>query len=451
VVAARVVETGPNPTFELALTKAEKAPVEDVRSARLTLEAPAESSLKLGDVAVVRVIQRMGEQALVDVGGNLSWIRFPAGLSPEFAFNARIVAVHPRILYQIDSSAASQKAGETIEGVVTRSTGSNRFEITSESGRFDAIGNAEAPVGSRLLLRVEKQSDLIAARIIDYSPPLKEVAGAILRDNLAALPPREQVFKDLLLMVREANIASPGDSTLKRLSDFLESAVGQPPDTQGVRRLLREGGLAFESRLSEWVKDGKSSPDVLRGDLKGMLLELVSARSDTGHGISSELRATAEQYLRHIESQQALNLLSSSSGQGWHFEIPFAFGDNLTSVQVEVRPDPDARGGGSRGKGSGSKLLFLLELGGFGKTRIDAHVEGTGIQARFQVEEGPAAEFINSRLPMLRGVLEEMGFGTIALESKSVAGEGMKEIEEPDPVMDLIDRTIVEKLVNLKA
>lgn len=63
-------------------------------------------------------------------------------------------------------------------------------------------------------------------------------------------------------------------------------------------------------------------------------------------------------------------------------------------------------------------MLFLLDLEGFGRTRIDAYITSKTLKVIFYVEQGGAVTLLRSELPSFRETLHSLGYGEVFLAVK---------------------------------
>jgi len=183
---------------------------------------------------------------------------------------------------------------------------------------------------------------------------------------------------------------------------------------------VRDGGLHYEAKLLQLAEE---NPQVLArvadGDLKGLLLQAL--RDMEAAPIRSEaqsLAASIANHLEHIETQQAVNLLAQMHGEPYRLEIPFFSGQGLATAFLSI--EPDGRGGkeGKGAKRQGYHVLFLLDLEGFGHTRIDAHITSKTLKVIFYVEQSGVVTLLRSELPSFRETLHSLGYEEIFLAAQ---------------------------------
>jgi len=65
-----------------------------------------------------------------------------------------------------------------------------------------------------------------------------------------------------------------------------------------------------------------------------------------------------------------------------------------------------------------SNVLFLLDLEGFGQTRIDAHLTAKTLWVAFYVDQSSAVALLQSALPAFRETLQSLGYEEVLLVAK---------------------------------
>ena len=97
-----------------------------------------------------------------------------------------------------------------------------------------------------------------------------------------------------------------------------------------------------------------------------------------GRSTPSDDLAPLVRYVSQIEHQQAVNILAQTQNEPIQLQLPILPGDVLTSVLPSIKQGAEQRhSDGKNGKRApaGYRILFALDLAGFGQTRIEVHVK----------------------------------------------------------------------------
>ena len=105
---------------------------------------------------------------------------------------------------------------------------------------------------------------------------------------------------------------------------------------------------------------------------------------------------------------------SASSGS----KLPFFSALGLSTAFLSIEPDGRGSGEGKDGKEQGYNVLFLLDLEGFGHTRIDTHITAKTLKVIFYVEESGAVTLLRSELPSFRETLQSLGYEEVFLAAE---------------------------------
>jgi hypothetical protein len=199
---------------------------------------------------------------------------------------------------------------------------------------------------------------------------------------------------------------------------------GSPPHVQQLEKLVRDGGIYYESKLLAAAKaEPEQMPELARGDLKGLLMAAVQAADELPRG--SDLKAAIHAQLNHIETQQAVNLLAQLDTGGFQLQVPFFNGSWFSTAAISIEPDGKGTAERRDNHAAGYNLLFLLDLENFGRTRIDARVSSHELRAIFYVDRESSIALVREAIPGLRETLIGMGYRDVFLNAKS-----LKEIPE---------------------
>jgi hypothetical protein len=127
-------------------------------------------------------------------------------------------------------------------------------------------------------------------------------------------------------------------------------------------------------------------------------------------------------HLENIESQQAVNVLAQGKGEPYQLQIPLFTGQGMTSAFLSIEPEgqgngeAEKRGNGEKGKGY--NILFMLDLDGFGQTRIDARIGEKSLWIAFYVNQNSSVALLQRELPAFRETLQSLGYEEVLLVAK---------------------------------
>jgi hypothetical protein len=415
-------------------------------AARVCEADPSEAQLSLGPVRV-RVRNLLGWRS-----GDLFHARVIRTVTPPAI---EVIPGEPR-----EQPALEMRPGLKLTATVQRQISPRRFVIQLGSRVFEGATRTPLTPDVDLMVRVERGGRQPRVRILEQSPSIEATAKQILKLRLPTLPPLDEAFQALARHVRTLTSRPTSElperfrSALSRLQRYLENTPLDSLHGIQLRELVQRSGLGFEKRLADSVDNPIRLGQIAREDLKGMLLEMAAFEPwPASSQLLTDLRQSVEQVLGHLEVQQATNLLKSISDGGVRLLIPFSLGGHLTTAQVEIRRGRDA------GKHRSSRaaphpsttLLFLLDLEGLGKTRIDAHVGIDSLQASFFVEEEDSVTTLRSGLPDLAHTLARGGYPSVRLEAFPLEGTDPLRIEEPVDMIASGDEEEAVRLINFRA
>jgi hypothetical protein len=180
--------------------------------------------------------------------------------------------------------------------------------------------------------------------------------------------------------------------------------------------------LQYEAKLARAVSEGgEALARVADTDVKGLLLR---ALRDLGQAPASPgteaLSAALARHLGNVETQQALNLLALLHGGMFQLQVPLSAGKDLTTAFLAVEPDA-GQGRRREGTARGYNVLFLLDLEGLGRTRIDAHFTGEAVRVVFYLEQAEALGRVEAGFPAFGGLLRSLGYDDVLLAARPVA------------------------------
>jgi hypothetical protein len=336
------------------------------------------------------------------------------------------------------------------------------------------------PVGAKLPVRVEQLRPQLVLQVLsevrqdgqlEAAPGMQQEAVHILRANIAHHAPSSallQVLEHDLTALIEHPPHGEIPSSIVKLHTLLTTLFPHeiPPTAEQLAAFVRDGGLHYEAKLLQALAgDARAFTKVAESDLKGLLLQVLQeVEAQTPHAdpsapemVRAQLQsvaahvadstttrqpttalsgkeATSSQtppqgliasithHLEHIESQQAVNLLAQAQGEPYQLQIPFFTGQGMTTAFLSIEPEGQGNGAtgqqGNEGKGKGCNVLFLLDLEGFGKTRIDARIGEKALWIAFYVDQPDSVSLLKEELPGFRETLQALGYGEVLVVAK---------------------------------
>lgn len=295
------------------------------------------------------------------------------------------------------------------------------------AGREVTLPTAEPiPVGARTLVQIESTPEGVTLRPL---PPNNVPPTRIAEAVLNALPQRPEVGPTLQALVKSlgdlpAANATPEVAQLKTLLAELIPSRNEAPTAAQLAKIVREGGLQYETRLAKLPEDAPRDQvrEVANGDLKGQLLRLLHATASKGSGDATQPLPAAKQALDAIEIQQTINTLAQATGGTFQLNLPLAGPAQWMTMQFAVQPDPTERDGeappGGRSS-SGFNLLMHVDLDDLGDTWIDARVTGKNLSAVLYLESASGRDLARTQSAELKSALREAGFESILVDVRS--------------------------------
>lgn len=382
------------------------------------LTPPAQQpALEVGQEIIAQIkAQLPGGRLLIDVQDTLLEAEAPPGLSVGAELSARVEQLRPQIVLHI------LDPGDSLDAEATRilranlphqvSAGDSLHVLQQELAQLVDLPAEEAPPVS-----VAKLQTFIKDLWPDDTPPTAEQLTTFVRDGglhyeakllrLAAAPPQvlahaaETDLKGLLLQTLQEVETVAGQA---QVANPLPAAAGTPPVA-----------LHLDLHLAE----KKARPALFEEGGQG---EQAGATVLAGHAERQSLAASIVNHLDHIETQQAVNLLAQAHGEPYQLQIPFFTGQGLSTALLSIEPKGGRKqetGKGRSGeKGTGYNVLFLLDLEGFGQTRIDAHLTAKTLWVAFYVDQSSAVTLLQSELPAFRETLQSLGYEDVLLVAK---------------------------------
>lgn len=246
-----------------------------------------------------------------------------------------------------------------------------------------------------------------------------EVATALIRaapapDLAATLKPLQA---ELATLSRAEAVPAAVRDAATAVRDALRALVPdepRPPVAPELHRLVENGGLHFEAKLSRLAEPASAAHAAteLKGDLKGDLLKLLQTAQELG--VASQATA-ARAALDGIESRQATQVLAQATSTPYMLQVPFPDGGGWRTLHLSVdrevpRHTADPEGGGR------FRMLMHVPLTELGDTWIDAGLSGGSFRAAIYLDRADVRARVADALPELRAELRADGFEEVFLD-----------------------------------
>ncbi len=446
-----------------------------VRTTLLGILGSEAPPLRSGEMLPVQALLARPDRTVFSVRG-VNVNSEVGGFQNGQTYWAEVVSGTPNIVVRIQSSAQEQslQASEGFKPSSSHSTPPPKASVLFP-GDFQAGTNLTARVLSRLpsgdfLLDVGgrqlaaplpegiREGEKLLLRV-EESPQGTHQARVLERlQNLISRPPSRLPLADSLgLLSRQLKAllaGGDGSSAIHRLASQVEGMIGgdDPPTPRRIAGLIEEGGLQYEAKLARIVSEGRpqSLGPLLQNDLKALLLR-VQSEIRLQPELSqpwSQLAQSIDRQLNHIETLQSANLAAQGQSASFQLEIPFLAGGHLSTVELFIQPDGGQSDGSAQQSEKGFNLLFLMDLKGLGRTRVDAYLSGNSLRAVISIQQDRVLGILESLLPRLEKSLQQAGFpqtqlGVRLLEQQQPSADGLDDPDNREAVapagLNLID------------
>ncbi len=288
----------------------------------------------------------------------------------------------------------------------------------------DSVIEADSPGGltrgQNLRLRVEQLQPQIILHITEAEPTIQAEAVRLVRQHLPAHADEgellENLEKILNATIQDPQMEASPRLKLLQLVETIERLLPsqRPVSAEIIKSLLEDGGLFYETKLAHATSSANEGLDaILHDDLKGILLASLE------HAKTPELNNAIHAQLDNIEAQQAVNLLHQLNDGAVQFQIPFFNGTGFSTATLCV--ERDGKRSDQRHASDGSyRLLFLLDLENFGRTRIDAYLSEQSLRVVFYVDRDHSLAMLTEEIPAFQEVLSSLGFRQVWLAAKHI-------------------------------
>jgi hypothetical protein len=318
--------------------------------------------------------------------------------------------------------------GLELEATVVDELAGGRLLLQIGGSIIDADGPAGLTAGQQLRVRVEQLQPHIILHITEAEPTILSQATTLLRQHLPAHADQGELLENLqkMLAAHLQKLDVEGRAAPSHLVRLLQAIENLLPakgviTPELVQALLENGGLYYEAKIARAAALGLEDVEaIVQDDLKGLFLAVLEKAPDPGPNLLRSVNAQLE----NLEAQQAVNLLHQLNDGAFQFQIPFFNGNGFSTATLSVERDGKGSVAGEPGA-DGYRLLFLLDLENFGRTRIDVHLTGSILNAAFYVDRRSSINLLNQEIPAFRETLAALGYSEVWLVAKP-----LKEIPE---------------------
>ena len=356
----------------------------------------------------------------------------PKSASAPLTEGKEIAAVSNRRLprdlvsqYPANGGLPPLQLGQELEALIVEEVDGGRLLLRIGGTLIEADSPGGLGAGQQVRLRVEQLQPNVVFQITDVEPTIEAEAARLLRSHLPAHADSGELLdslqSELAALVNSRPDAAPTPQKFAALRDSIATllAGGTPLTTQKLEVLAHDGGVFYEAKLfGAAANDSAHLLEIADHDLKGLLL--AALQESKARAFSSSLQNALSAQLENLEAQQAVNLLAQLDGGAFQLQIPFFTGAGFSTAALAVERDGQGRTGKASKGRTGYTLLFLLDLENFGRTRVDAHIEGGKLHAVFYVDRPASLRMVRQELTGFRETLLALGFRDVLLAAKSL-------------------------------
>ena len=403
---------------ELSVQVAQVAP-------RLLLDIsprPTKTPVQLPPLAIGQEIEAevVGELPGGSVILNIEGARLEAEAQEKLplgrTFSARVEQLRPQVVLHVLSDGEPRAGGDSVERLQAEATRLVRATISHRTASADSLNTlsqeldafVEHPSPEVVPSSITKLHTLLKTLLPEHAPPTAEQLAAFVRDGG---------------LHYEAKLLRLAESTPQAFSQVAEEDL-KGLLLQALRDLTKgsEKTQVAESRLAGTAiaTDGQEHETVVSLLTK----TLLGKEANTVLPPAQDITASLVHHLEHIESQQAINFLAQTKGEPYQLQIPLFTGQGMTTAFLSI--ESEGRGNQGKGKlgngkkGKGYNILFMLDLDGFGQTRIEARIGEKSLRVAFYVDQNHSIALLQSELAEFRETLRSLGYEEVLLSAQSL-------------------------------
>jgi hypothetical protein len=403
------------------------------------------------------VVSLAGQNALIELNGTPVVFAALQELHVGAELFVKVAQVAPKLLLEIAPQPVKSSVrlppltvGQELEAKIVEELADGTVLVDIEGAFLEADAPENVPVGKAFAARVEQLRPQVVLQLLnealsdlETSAPseLQTQVTRLLRENI---PHHTVTGESLDALMRELNalvdqsasVAIP--ASLLKLQAVIKKILPEQTALTAERlaTFVRDSGLQYEAKLLRAAEQPppdlpQALPRLVEGDLKGLLLQVLKdlnaarppeAESRRTQGeMETKTLAQLTNHLEHIESQQAVNVLAQAQGEPYQLQIPLFTSQGITtaflSIEAERQGNKEGRGR-NKEKGKGYNILFMLDLEGFGQTRIDAHIDEKSLWVAFYVDRDEALALLKKELGGFRETLQSLSYDEVLLVAK---------------------------------
>lgn len=331
------------------------------------------------------------------------------------------------------------QVGDILKGTVLSVLGKEMATVRLGGMELVAVTPQPLQTGEAIVVRVEQLTPQFTVRLIPQEAEAQDRLSALFRLYLPQKMPLGEAILPLARMLSAAPATSQLiQEALRNLEPLLQAWTSEePPGSlltswggvltgREIRLQLQQSGVFYESRLAEWITQGREGrlSRMVAGDLKGVLLELDQWLSEESARLAQQGQSLPEQaaglsravksLLANIELNQLANQRVSEQGGWMLYQLPGGAGMSSFTIRLYVHRD----WGKEKERPDYLKLVLMLEPKSLGPLRMDLSVLGKHLSARIYVASEETRSFLDLWLPELAVAFRDAGF-TSQVEAKT--------------------------------
>lgn len=255
---------------------------------------------------------------------------------------------------------------------------------------------------------------------IEILPIVRRDIPAVVRDILPRHETPTVLLNQLIADLPALHANKTVSETLKQLAQEILQNLRTPEqltDSKQLKTAVERSGLFLEARLLELTKQ---QPDLLKSDLKGLLLKLIQI-------LKPETATQAEKPISVSEMEQLKNLLQKTENsvakltldqlaslpkddspkQVWLLEIPFLGESKAQSVKIEI--EHDKRNGSEQDEQTKWSVYLTITPPNLGTLHCKLSYFDDKINAHFWSEQEAVTGLIKQNIEHLKKQFEAEG------------------------------------------
>jgi len=343
-------------------------------------------------------------------------------------------------------------AGKIITASVAERLTSGHVVLHWQQQRLEAPAPANVRVGDLLQLEIKpnNQPDNPSLRVVEHITKSKAKAAQLLQQHIGKSSSSQHLFNTLrhispnISAISSQNPINSSNNqalaqSLSHLQQWSDQYTLNPEkgmDGSRLAKLMQHIGQSYEASLLQHRHDSLQQLQHLKQhDLKALLLQLSHHADTIKNSVEqTQFKQVAERGLAHIESQQALNILSMLQTDPIRFELPMMVQGQWVSVWLSIQQELyDEHEAEKQQQEASHHILFALDLSALGALRIDAHIAEHSVHATFYHENEKARLFVQENTERLHDKLKNIGFEDIFIhtaENKQLSNDKKQQFEQ---------------------